>query len=378
MSIPPPRAVLDPAAVRLERELKHTRPLIGCRFDPSGRFLFASAEDDSVQRFDLLTGARTAFTGHQSWVRGMAFVAPEPVPPPTPEAWRKQQDGAQGLLGFGVVALPGPRPAPFTLVTADYHGKLIWWQGDSDAPKPLKTVAAHEGYARAVTVSPDRSTVASCGNDTLIKLWKAVDGAPVRTLEGHNSHVYNIAFSPDGQRLVSCDLKGVVKDWNLKTGKCERDIDAKVLHKYDPGFMADIGGARGMAFRADGSAVALCGITNVSNAFAGIGNPAVVLIEWPAATVKLLKLKEAFQGTAWGVVFHPLGGIIAAGGAGQGRVWFWKGDDTSVHTLNVPANCRDLAISPDGSRFAVAGANGSAFVYDFNGPPPAAPAPKKN
>lgn len=342
--IPPPRPAFAPLLARLERELKHTRPLIGCRFDPSGRYLFVSAEDDSVQRFDLASGAKTAFAGHKSWVRGLAFLA--------------------------------PKSAPLTLVTADYHGQLGWWNGDSNAPKLLKTVDAHAGYARAVAVSPDQATVASCGNDQLIKLWTA-DGKPVRTLEGHASHVYNVAFSPDGTRLVSCDLKGVVKDWNLATGKCERDIDAKVLAKYDPGFMADIGGARGMAFKADGAAVAVCGITNVSNAFAGVGNPAVVLIDWASGKGQLLKLKDAFQGTAWGVVFHPFGGVIAAGGAGQGRVWFWKGDDTSVHVLNVASNCRDLALSPDGSRFAVAGANGTAYVYDFNGTGTPAPASKK-
>ena len=379
MNIPPPRAILDPLTSRVERELKHTRGLIGCRFDPSGRFLFASAEDDSVQRYDLLTGAKTAFAGHESWVRGMAFISPTPPAAQAFDAWPKRQNATQSVVGFGVAAMPAPKAAPFTLVTADYHGKLIWWQGDSDAPKPLKTVQAHEGYARAVVVSPDASTVASCGNDHAIKLWKAGDGTALRTLDGHASHVYNVAFSPDGTRLVSCDLKGVVKDWNLKTGKCERDIDAKVLHKYDPTFMADIGGARGMAFKADGSTVGLCGITNVSNAFAGVGNPAVVLIDWADGKAKLLKTKDAFQGTAWGVVFHPSGAVIAAGGGGQGRVWFWKGDDlTSVHTLTVPANARDLAISPTGDRFAVAGANGTAYVYNFSGTAPAAvPPPKK-
>jgi hypothetical protein len=359
---------------RVERELKHARALIGCRFDPSGRFLFVSAEDDSVQRYDLLTGDKTAFAGHESWVRGMAFVAPNPPAPANGAAW-PAPPAAQAVAGFGAAAIPSPKASPFTLVTADYRGKLIWWQGDAASPKPLKTVQAHEGYARALAVSPDASTVASCGNDLTIKLWKA-DGTAIRTLEGHDSHVYNIAFHPDGTHLVSCDLKGNVKDWNLKTGKCDRDIDAKVLTKYDPTFMADIGGARGIAFKSDGSTVALCGITNVTNAFAGVGNPAVVLIDWKEGKAKLLKTKVAFQGTAWGVGFHPSGAIICAGGAGQGRVWFFKGDDgDNDHTLSVPANCRDLALSADGERFAVAGSNGTAYVYNFSGVGPAQPAP---
>jgi WD40 repeat protein len=288
MTIPPPRAVFDPTAARLERELKHSRALVGCRFDPSGRFLFVSCEDDSVQRYDLLTGAKTAFTGHESWVRGLAFGSPTPPAAVDFAEWHKYLAAEQVLVGFGSAAMPGPKAESFTLVSADYHGKLNWWSGDSDAPKVLRTVEAHSGYARAVAVSPDGSTVASCGNDHLVRLWKAADGSAVRTLEGHESHVYNLCFSPDGTRLVSCDLKGIVKDWNPKTGKCERDLDAKLLHKYDAGFMADIGGARGMAFKADGSTVAVCGITNVSNAFAGIGNPAVILIDWKGGKSRLL------------------------------------------------------------------------------------------
>jgi WD40 repeat protein len=357
----------NPTAARLVRELKHGKPLIGCRFDPSGRFLFVSAQDDTVQRFDLLTGAKSAFVGHESWVRGLAFATSSAPAAAAPKPVSEVQ-GAAGLGGFMV-----PPAKPFTLISADYHGNLTWWPGDADEPKGRRRVAAHEGWARAVAVSPDGRTVASCGNDHLVKLWSAANGSAIRTLEGHESHVYNVAFHPDGTRLVSCDLKGLVKDWDWKTGKCVRDIDAKVLAKYDTGFLADIGGARGMAFKPDGSAFAVCGITNVSNAFAGVGNPLAVVIDWKDGTPKQFKPKDAFQGTAWGVVFHPSGAVIAAGGGSGGRVWFWKDDPASVHTITVPAHCRDLALSPSGDRFAVAGSNGTAYLYDFGGPAPFAP-----
>src|SRR5438067_5966704 len=83
---------VDPTAARIEREFKHPSPLIGCRFDPSGRFLFATAQDNAVLRYDLLTGAKTVLAGHESWSRGLAFVAdptastdedaPRPLPAP--------------------------------------------------------------------------------------------------------------------------------------------------------------------------------------------------------------------------------------------------------------------------------------------------------
>jgi WD40 repeat protein len=371
----------DPTAARLERELKHPRPAIGCRFDPSGRFLFVSSEDDSIQRFDLMTGAKTALAGHTSWVRGMAFVGTPVAGSGEADAWERRRANLHAVAGFAGVTLAPPKPAPFTLISADYHGKLIWWQGDAETPKPLRTVEAHKGWVRAVAVSPDGKTVASCGNDNAIRLWKTEDGAPVRTLEGHASHVYNVAFHPDGTRLASCDLKGVVKDWNLKTGASDRELDAKVLWKYDTGFMAEIGGARAMAFSPDGSKLGCSGITNVSNAFAGVGNPAVVVFDWKDAKSKVLKPKDQFQGTAWGFAFHPAGFSIAAGGGSGGRVWFWKDDVTSIHALTVPAGARDLALAPGGDRFAVAASNGSIYVYTFTpatpGATPVTPTPKK-
>src|SRR5690349_9214377 len=109
----------DPAAARLERELKHARPLIGCRFDPSGRFLFVSAEDETIQRFDLLTGAKAAFVGHRSWVRGLAFVQESKAGSHSLDAWERQRANLHALSGLAASLLPPPKPDPFTLVSGD-------------------------------------------------------------------------------------------------------------------------------------------------------------------------------------------------------------------------------------------------------------------
>ncbi|MCE9530753.1 MAG: hypothetical protein K8T89_06460 [Planctomycetes bacterium] len=355
---------IDPTATRILAEFKHASPLIGCRFDPSGRYLFVSAQDNTLQRYDLLNNRKTPLEGHTSWTRGLAFLSPNLKDAQAALAYENARVASMAVLGGRALILPS-RPYPaFTLISADYHGKLVWWAGESDSPKPIRTVEAHDGWIRAVVVSPDGTTIATCGNDLTIKLWAAADGKHLKTLTGHESHVYNVAFHPDGQHLVSGDLKGIIKDWDLKKGSVVRELDAKVFTKYDPTFMADIGGVRSMTFSADGTQLACAGISNVSNAFAGIGNPLILLFDWKDGKAKQLKPKDAFQGTAWGVEFHPEGWVISTGGGAQGRVWFWKaGDLTSAHVVTVNSNSRDLSLHPDGTKFAVACADGTARVY---------------
>jgi WD40 repeat protein len=323
---------VDPAQTRLVKELKHTRPLIGCRFDPTGRFVFAGSEDNTIQRWEIGTGKKTDFVGHKSWVRGLAFVPNEKL-----------------------------------LLSGDYTGRVLSWPLDADKPTVARTVEAHHGWVRALSVGPDGRLLATCGNDHLVKLWSLPDCKLVREFAGHSSHVYNVAFHPSGQRLASADLMGIVKDWDAGKGTLVRDLDASVLHKYDTTFAADIGGVRSMTFDRDGKLLACAGITEVSNAFAGVGKPVIVLFDWATGKRKqLLVPKEAFQGTAWGVAFHPLGFIIGAGGGNGGALWFWKPEEAQAFfTLKLPQNARDLDLHPDGKQLAVAGADGVLRTYEM-------------
>jgi WD40 repeat protein len=329
---PPPPA--DPAQTHLVGEHKHAAPLLGCRFDPSGRYAFACGQDRGVERWELSSGTKTTLSGPGSWARALAFAAREKL-----------------------------------VFSGAYDGRVLAWPIDGDGKAPAKAWEAHDGWVRALDVSPDGRLLATCGNDALVRLWSVPDGKPVRTLEGHGCHVYNVAFHPSGSSLVSGDLKGVLKVWDVKTGAATRELDARVLHKYDPSFMADHGGIRGMAFGPGGVLLACAGITDVSNAFAGVGKPLVVLFDWASGKVKhLLRPKEAFQGTAWGTFIHPSGFVAAAGGGNGAMLWFWKTDaGQESFALKLPASARDLALHPDGRRLAVACADGALRVY-FMGP----------
>jgi WD40 repeat protein len=255
------------------------------------------------------------------------------------------------------------------LFSGSYDGKVLVWPLDADAPAPTRTLEAHKGWVRALAVSPDGKTLASCGNDLMVRLWSVADGKLLRELPGHASHVYNVAFHPDGKHLVSGDLKGVLKVWDLTKPDAtqERELDASALYRYDQAFMADHGGIRGMAFTADGAALACCGITDVTNAFAGVGKPLVLRFDWATGKAKPQRPRENFQGTAWGVALHPAGYTVAVGGGNGGVVWFWKGDAAQdAFALKLPTNGRDLDLHPDGKRLAAACADGAVRVYDLS------------
>ena len=329
---------IDPAAAHEIASHKHERPLVSCAWDPLGRFVLFGSEDSDLHRLGIDGLAAAAFTGaHDSWVRALGF----------------SPDGRFCFSG-------------------GYDGRLCQWTLDGEPAPPLRVLGAHNGWLRAIAVSPDGTKLATCGNDKLVKLWAITDGlvaeTPMGVGTGHQSHVYEVAWKPDGSGLASCDLKGQVKEWS-PAGALVRDVGkAEALWKYDEGFRADIGGARAIAFRADGAQLAVGGITAVTNAFAGVGHPGVSVLEWSDGKLAtLLEPKEKQQGVCWGIAWHPQGiWVQVAGGGGGGWLRFFKaGEANELHAVKLPANGRGLALSPDKTRVAVALADGHLKIFSM-------------
>ena len=108
-----------PEKTHVVKEYAHKRPLIACRFDARGRYVFAGAEDRTVRRWDLATGKEAALAGHESWVFALA----------------SHPDGE-------------------TIVTGGGDGQLIWWPATAEKPAPIRRVQAHRGWVRALAIQP--------------------------------------------------------------------------------------------------------------------------------------------------------------------------------------------------------------------------------
>lgn len=319
--------IAEPEKSHVSAEFSHKAPLIACRFSVEGRFVFASAEDDAVARWDLTSpepakATPTLLQGHESWVFALA-----------PHA-----DGR-------------------TLLTGGGDGKLIWWPSTEEKPEPLRVIQAHKGWVRSIAVSPDGQTIATCGNDRAIRLWSFHDGALLGELPGHDRPIYRVMFTPDGLGLISADLLGRVTVWDHRPGKEGRRLDAAKLYKYEGGQGVDYGGVRDLALSPDDKFLACAGLIEASNPLGAVSNPAVLVFDWPTGQeLKLIRPKEDIKGVMWGLRFHSSGILIgASGGTSGGSLWFFKPEGPNeFHRLALPNTARDLDLHADGLRLATA------------------------
>lgn len=314
---------LDPKLAHVVNEWENEHPLITCRFDPLGRYVFCGAESGTAARFALADGKRTPLAGgHESWVFAIAG----------------SKDGRWTITGGG-------------------DGKLVWWETAADEPKPARTVEAHSGWIRSMDVSPDGLLLVTGGNDRVVRLWNTEDGALVRELPAHPRDVYCVKFHPSGQFVLSGDLTGVLKQWDTSSGQEVRAFDAKALHSYNGGQMVDFGGIRGISVSPDLAYVAAGGLHKATNPLGAVHEPLILLFQWSDAALARSHIAEGItQGVIWGMAHLADGTLVGASGGGNGGfLVFWKPDaDKDFHRFQLPNIVRDMHLAPDGLRVATA------------------------
>src|SRR4030095_10077609 len=96
----------DPKLAHIAADFPAEAPLMACRFDPAGKYVFATAEDRSIYRWELADPKkRVALTAHDSWIFDLAVTS----------------DGQ-------------------TLITAGGDDQLIWWPATAETPAPIRKV----------------------------------------------------------------------------------------------------------------------------------------------------------------------------------------------------------------------------------------------
>ncbi|MEZ6141552.1 MAG: WD40 repeat domain-containing protein [Zavarzinella sp.] len=303
----------DPKKASISSTWKYTSPLISCAFDPKNRYLFSSAEDYSLQRWEIATGKHITWQAHESWVNDIAV-----------------------------------HPSGDFFVSAGCDDTIIFWNTLQEKQVPLKAIKAHTGWVRAVSFSSDGKYLVSTGNDGLVKLWNVSDYKLIQTFSGHQSDVYSAIFHPDGKWLLSGDLVGNIHQWEITTGKLVRSFDAKEL-MTDKSQGVRYGGVRSLAISPDRKHIACSGLHKATNPLGAVNEPVVLQFNWESGKKVKTHTDATVKGIGWNVFYLPDGSLVCAtGGSGGGFLVFWKAEDEKVfHRLKLPNTSRDMDLHPE-------------------------------
>ncbi len=275
------------------------------------------------------------------------------------------------------------------MVIGQLGENLLVWRGD----EPCRIVQRHISSLRLAEVAPSGDKLLTASNDGVVWLWFYPGLEPIRSLllptvlyasafgpDGRSlllagaggevslydigdsrlpartpieSHgfmgVHGLSIRPDGRRAVCGDSAGVVRIIDLETGAIVRTIAAHTgivtTTEYSP----------------DGKWILTVGM--VTNQRAMDGNLKI----WDAETGELLWTLADDLASTWSARFSPDGGRIVAGDD-RGLAMVVDGIGPSPSIIRIPiehGRIPQVAISPDGTRFATANFDHTITICDL-------------
>ena len=121
-------------------------------------------------------------------------------------------DGAKLRLGKGAINKIAFSHDNTTLAVATTIGL---WLYDGQSGKELALLMPHISV-NTIAFSPDGKTLASGGDDKLVRLWNMPEGTHRQTLIGHRYRIFNVVFSADGKTLASTSTRET-NLWDITT-----------------------------------------------------------------------------------------------------------------------------------------------------------------
>ena len=316
-------------------------------FSPDGALIATGHSDGTVILWDVATHTLAAtLAGHNGEVYSVAFspdgsTLATGASDETVKLWDTATRNNFATLEVNQLATTVAFSADGSLIAAGtWFLRVKLWNAATGQEK--NTFSDHRSRIRAVSFSPDGTTLASASVDGIVVLRNLAAGN-ITAIDGHSGPVLGLASSPDGGTLASYNMSygSGVKIWDTAT---QRKITTLRGHYGLP--------IKSISISHDGTTLA-----------SASGNSVIL---WDLDTYTDFANLD-HEDLPYEVSFSPDGTVLATGGwPGWVNLWNVRTQEQTTRVTGLSDEVKELEFSPDGEYLALGLNNGEIRTWDLS------------
>jgi WD40 repeat protein len=197
---------------------------ISVTFSPNGQRLFVSLTDQTIRIYDLAGGREiTPPLNHEHELKKVA---------------RWEEAAEAGPFDRSMDCLTFSPDGSILATTArwsDYRGEppadiAEIWLWDVAGKRVSRRFAARDTLVMSLAFAPDGKTIASTGQDPVVRLWDVATGREASIQAGHWSGIARVVVSPVDGTIFTGGKDGTIRRWDAESGR-ELELIASLPHE---------------------------------------------------------------------------------------------------------------------------------------------------